>query len=456
MGQQFPPHSSEAEMSVLGAVLLDNDSYHKLDLQPDDFYVTSHRVLFAALQTLINSGTGADLVTLSEELRKRGHLDKCGGATYLAQLVDYVPTAANINYYATIVNTKSKARQVMSAAKTILVDAEQSTDPDILIAEAFGIFQSIGQSNGGKVWMSVADQAHEYEAYIQTADNTRFTTGYPEFDCLIRGVAPGEVMMIVGYSGTYKSAFLHNILLNSCMRTRKKSLFFSMEMPATLVYQRTVQIALEQNTYSIESGYAGLKGGDQYHVTTLQELERIGANHLITSPRPALTIEQVEHYTRLARAEHGEIGVVGIDYLGLMAAEGTKNEYERVSYCAEQSKNMAKRLNLPVLILAQTNRSSAINGDMETWSAKGSGAVEASADYMVGIQRNDNNELLIKLMKNRNGIADLRLIAELDAQYLKFRSLKPYNEFAEKNVVRGLARMREEKKEEIPDYHPFR
>lgn len=456
MAQQLPPHSVEAEMSVIGAVLLDNDSYHKLDLQPDDFYSAKHRFLFASLQRLINSGTGADLVTLSEELRKSGHLEKCGGALYLAELVDYVPTAANINYYANIVNTKSKARQVISAAKTILVGAEQSTEPDVLIAEAFGLLQSIGQSNGSKVWMSVADQAKEYEAYIQTADDTRFTTGYPKFDCLIRGVAPGEVMMIIGYSGTFKSAFLHNILLNSCMRTKKKSLFFSMEMPATLVYQRTVQIALEQNTYFIESGYAGKKDADGYREKTLQELERIGANHLITSPRPALTIEQVEHYTRLARAEHGEIGVVGIDYLGLMAAEGTKNEYERVSYCAEQSKNMAKRLNLPVLILAQSNRSSVINGEMETWSAKGSGAVEASADYMVGIRNNDDKELLVKLMKNRNGVADVPFVAEIEAKYLKFRSLKPYNEFAEKNVARGMARMREEKKQEIPCFDPFK
>lgn len=455
MAQPLPPHSIEAEMSVIGAVLLDNDSYHKLDLQPDDFYQTRHRYLFAALQRLINSGSGADLVTLSEELREQGHLEKCGGTTYLAVLVDYVPTAANITYYANLVSTRSKARQVMSAAKTILVDAEQSSDPDVLIAEAFRLLQAIGQSNGGKVWMSIADQAQEYGNYIQTADETRFTTGYPKFDCLIRGVAPGEVMMIVGYSGTYKSAFLHNVLLNSCMRTRKKSLFFSMEMPATLVYQRTVQIALERHTYAIESGYAGFKGGNEYHEKTQQELEHIGANHLITSPRPALTIEQVEHYTRLARAEHGEIGVVGIDYLGLMAAEGTKNEYERVSYCAEQSKNMAKRLNLPVLILAQTNRSSVINGEMETWSAKGSGAVEASADYMVGIRNNDEKELIVKLMKNRNGVADVPFIAELDAQYLKFRSLKPHNEFAEKNVNRGLARMREDKKKEIPAVDPF-
>jgi len=444
MGQQLPPHSIEAEMSVIGAVLLDNDSYHKLDLRPDDFYYTRHRSLFAALQSLIDSGTGADLVTLSEALRDSGHLEKCGGSLYLAELVDYVPTAANITYYSNIVNTKSKARQVMSAAKTILVDAEQSSDPDVLISNAFGQLQQIGQSSGGKVWMSLADQAREYEQYIQTADDTRFAAGYPELDCIIRGVAPGEVMMISGYSGTFKSAFMHNILLNSAMKmggNRKKSLFFSLEMPTTLVYQRSVQITLEQDTYYIESGYAGEKAKQNYRETTMKELERLGADNLIVNPRPALTIEQVEHYTRLARAEYGEIGVIGIDYLGLMAADGARSEYERISYCAEQSKNMAKRLNLPVVILTQVSREAIKNGKIEMHSAKGSGAVEASADYMLSISRNTQKEIIVELLKNRNGRADLKFIADLEAKYLKFRSLEPYDDMAKKSVGRGLSRL---------------
>ncbi|MFK5927197.1 MAG: replicative DNA helicase [Desulfuromusa sp.] len=444
MGQKLAPHSNEAEMSVIGAVLLENDSYHKLDLQPDDFYVAWHRFIFSSLKKLIDSGTGADLVTLSDELRQRGHLEKCGGSTYLAELVDYVPTAANITYYANIVNTKSKSRQVMSAAKTILVDAEQSSDPDVLISTAFDQLQRIGQSSGGKVWMSLADQAREYEQYIQTADDTRFSTGYPELDCIIRGVAPGEVMMISGYSGTFKSAFMHNILLNSAMRgsgTRKKSLFFSLEMPSTLVYQRSVQITLEQDPYYIESGYAGKKAQQNYRETTMKKLERLGVDNLIVNPRPALTIEQVEHYTRLARAEYGEIGVIGIDYLGLMAADGARSEYERISYCAEQSKNMAKRLNLPVVILTQVSREAIKSGKIEMHSAKGSGAVEASADYMLSISRNTQKEIIIELLKNRNGRADLKFRADLEAKYLRFRSLEPYDDAARKSVDRGLTRM---------------
>jgi len=442
-------------MSVLGAILLESDSFHKLDLTAEDFYVDRHKLIFSALAGLVTAGRGVDLVTVTDQLRESGKLDRVGGSLYLAELLEYVPTAANIGYYADTVTTKSKCRQVLATAKSIWREAQTSTDSDLLISEAFAQLQSIGQSGGKKVWLSLEDQAREYEEYIKTADETRFVTGYPDLDAVIRGVAPGEVMMIIGYSGTFKSAFLHNILLNSGMKTRKKSLFFSMEMPSTLVYQRTVQIALEQNTYFIESGYAGKKDGSGYRERTAEELVKIGADNLITSPKPALTVEQIEHYTRLARAEYGQIGVVGIDYLGLMAAEGMTGEYERVSYCAEQSKNMAKRLNLPVIILSQINRSSATTGELEKWSAKGSGAVESSADYMLGIQRNKEKEIIVKLLKNRNGEENLQFIADLNAKYLKFKSLEPYNEITRKNTERGLARLRQSKADPMPDICPF-
>lgn len=449
------PHSIEAEMSVLGAVLLENESYHKLDLLPDDFYQSRNREIFGAIRGLVGIGSGVDLVTLANGLKERGALDRCGGNEYLAQLLDYVPTASNISYYAEIVQRKSKARQIVAAAQTILEDVNRDPDPDTLISNAFNQLQSVGQTKG-KVWATIDDQEAEYHNYINSAGKVSFYTGFPSLDGIInngRGVAPGEVLTVVGYSGTFKSAFLQNILLNSCMKTGRVSLFFSMEMPQTLVYQRTIQITLEELTYYIESGFSGKKPG--YVEKTRSELKRIGADRLIVNERPALTIEQVEHYTRLARAEHGDIGVIAIDYLGLMDAEGAKSEYERISYCAEQAKNMAKRLKLPVVILTQINRSSASSGEMETWSAKGSGAVEASADYMVGIQRNQQKEIIIKMMKNRNGESNLKFKADLDAKFLKFRGLEPYDEIAQKNVKRGIERMRERNKEAAPVFDPF-
>ena len=449
------PHSVDAEMSILGAILLEPGSFHKINLQADDFYVGKHKKIFRALQGMMSQGIEPDLVTLSDALQRASDYDKVGGASYLASLMDYTPTAANIGYYARIVTTKSKSRQIISAARDILSQAYTAEDPDLLISNAFGALQQVGQAGQDeKIWLTTADMAAEYERFIKSRDTLCFNTGFPALDVILGGVAPGEVMMIIGYSGTFKSAFLQNILINSAHKTGKKSLFYSMEMPANLVYQRTVQIGLEQSTYFIESGYDGKKPG--YQEQTISELDRLGISNLLTCQKPALTIEQVEHYARLAKAEHGQVGCVGIDYLGLMAADGAKSEYERISHCAEQSKIMAKRLNMPVVILTQINRASARDGEIETWSAKGSGAVEASADYMLGIQRNDQKEIIVKLMKNRSGESNLKFKAEMEAKYLKFRSLEPYNDICAKNVARGSDRKAHRIKEAAYDnYDPF-
>ncbi len=452
MNNTLPPHSEDAEKSILGAILLDPDSYHKINLIPDDFYVGRNRLIFTVLQRMFIEGIGPDLVTLSEELNVINKYNQVGGAGYLAELIEYTPTAANIEYYARIVSTKSKQRQVIAAARDILSKANNTDDPDLLISESFAALQHVGQSGQSeKIWLTAADMAAEYESFIKSRDSLCFNTGFPDLDVVLGGVSPGEVMMIVGYSGTFKSAYLQNILINSAHRTGRKSLFFSMEMPANLVYQRTVQIGLEQSTYFIESGYSGRKPG--YQEQTASEIARLGIDNLLTCPKPALTIEQVEHYSRLARARFGDVGVVGIDYLGLMAADGAKSEYERISYCAEQSKIIAKRLNMPVVILTQINRASARDGEIETWSAKGSGAVEASADYMLGIQRNQQKEIIVKILKNRSGEANLQFRADLDAKYLKFRSLEPYNEICSKNVNRGKERKANRIKEAAYDYH---
>lgn len=453
---QMPPHSIEAEKSIIGGCLLESSAIHGVDLEPADFYLDSHRRLWTCLRALATVGTTADLVTVTDKLKQSGDIDQTGGSNYLMELLDYVPSTANIGYYVNIVRQKSIQRQVANAGRKIQEMASATiTSVDQLLSDAFAQVQNVSSGGGQRIWLTAADMAQAYKQSILTKDKDRFYTGFPDLDVILNGVAPGEVLMIVGYSGTFKSAFLHNLLINSATKTGKKSLFYSMEMPANLVYQRTVQIALEQGTYFIESGYAGKKPG--YEENTLNELDTLGiASNLLTCQIPALTIEQVEHYARIARAQHGNIGVVGIDYLGLMAAKDARTEYERISYCAEQSKNMAKRLNVPVVILTQINRQAARDGELEMHSAKGSGAVEASADYMLAIQRNQDKDIIIKILKNRSGEANLSFVADLDAKYLKFRGLSPANDIAGKNVKRGHERKSQRIKDAAYDnYDPF-
>jgi len=430
-------------MSVLGGILLDGNTLATVSatLQATDFYRQSNRIIFETMQTLDAQGTPLDLITITSALKTRGELERAGGGAYLAELVDFVPTAANIGYYCKLVKQKALARNLISAATSIAQAAyDDGAEIDDLLAEAYGRIETIGKERHGEKdhLLTLTDMAEAYEYHVKNLDKRRFITGFPALDAVIRGVAPGETMMITAYSGLFKSAWLQNLLLNGCKRNGEHHVFFSLEMPAVRVFERTCQIALEEHTYRVESGFHHHIG---YKERTLDNLKEQGADKLIVCEQGGITIEKVEHYTRLARQKYGSIGAIGIDYLGLMGADNAKSEYERISHVAENSKHIAKRLNVPVIVLCQVNRTTA-GAAVEKCSAKGSGAIEASADYMLGLQKDDNKDLILKLLKNRNGEEDLSYRVTIDKHYLKFRSLDPYNEVAAKNVERGKSRIR--------------
>jgi replicative DNA helicase len=453
---KLPPQDLEAEMSILGGLFLEPDCWPEVaaSITVEDFFRNPHRLIFASISHLAGAGAPVDLVSVTSQLRDAGRLEAAGGTAYIMQLLDYTPTAANIGYHCRLVRKKAVARRVIVAAREIGELAYKGEDTDSMMASALAALEKAGQGGSGsdKALLTLTQMADLYENHVKNLEKARFVTGFSALDGVIRGVAPGEVMMITAYSGLFKSALLQNMLLEACRRTREHHLFFSLEMPATRVFERTVQIALEEYTYRVESGFHHHEG---YRTKAMADLAGQGADKLICCQEAALTIEQIEHYARLARARFGNLGAIGIDYLGLMGASGTKTEYERISYVAENSKHLAKRLNVPVIILGQINRNAAREGELEKHSAKGSGAVEASADYMLGLTKNDRKELLLKILKNRNGEENVTYRVEIDAKYLKFRSLEPYDDLARKNTERGQSRIRQAYKEEPVSYDPF-
>jgi len=457
MAEKAPPFSNEAEMGVLGSLLVSSEAWHEVStvIKAGDFYREAHRQLYAVIEQLHGKGGAVDLVTVTAELMANGDIGRVGGGSYLTDLVCYVPTASHAGYYAKTVADKAVLRRVIGAARKIEADAMQATDVDGLMAEAFRELESISHGCGqaDAALLTLAQMARMYQEHVRSLGKRRFVTGFAELDGIIRGVAPGEVMMITAYSGLYKSALLQNLLLSACHRTGEHHLFFSLEMPATRVFERTVQIAMEEYTYKVESMFHHHKDEP---ARVLDELQKLGADKLVVCERPALTIEQVEHYARLARARYGQIGAVGIDYLGLMAADGKEREYDRISHVAENSKHLAKRLNVPVIILTQIDRTSARLGQVEKFSAKGSGAIEASADYMLALMRDDQKRLILKILKNRNGEENLSFDVDIDAKYLKFRGMAPHDEAAAKNAARGQSRVRREYAEVKPvNYDPY-
>jgi replicative DNA helicase len=423
-------------------------------LDVSDFYDPRNRAIFEVIGQLYKDQSPIDLVTVYSVLKSSGKQEVSGGSSYLSDLVDFVPTASNVGFYAKTVRQKAVARKLIDAAREIAAEATTADDTDQLIANAMGKVEAAGERSGraDRDLLTLTEMADLYEHHVKNLSKSRFTTGFPDLDGIIRGVAPGEVMMVTAYSGLFKSAMLQNMLLEGCRRTGEYHLFFSLEMPAVRVFERTCQIGMEEYTYRVESGF---NHHDGYRARALDELTKLGADRLIVCDKPAITIEQIEHYTRLARSRYGSIGAVGIDYLGLMGAEKSKSEYERISYVAENSKHLAKRLNVPVIMLTQINRSSASQGELEKWSAKGSGAVEASCDYMLGLHKNSRNELLLKVMKNRNGEENSSFKVEIDAKFLKFRKLEACDNISAKNVERGKTRIKAGMLREPVEYDPY-
>lgn len=280
--------------------------------------------------------------------------------------------------------------------------------------------------------MDLEAQYVAYVEYIRTLKKKCFITGFEELDGQIRGVAPGEVMIIVAYSGLFKSALLQNILLNAGKRTGLHHLFFSLEMPISRVFERSAQMMCDIEGYKIENNF---KESD-YQKEMYAKMIHAGVNKLLVCQKSGLSIEQIKDYTTIARDKYGDIGAIGIDYLGLMSAPGKQDEYSRISSCAENSKHLAKELNIPVIMLAQINRIS-VGSDVEKWSAKGSGAIEASADFMIGLQKEESGDLILRLLKNRKGAENLDFIVEMQQEYLKFIKLVPAEGRTQEKVERA-------------------
>lgn len=280
------------------------------------------------------------------------------------------------------------------------------------------------------------DRIEQYREYIKGIEERRFVTGFPLLDAEIRGVAPGEVMTIIAYSGTYKSALLQNLLLDAAGRMKNHfQLMFSLEMPAVKCFEREIQMQAKCCGYDVEQAF---NSTDPEWEQVLTEIAfRKGSSRFLVCDRPGLTVEDIGGYVRLCNEMSMPVGVVGIDYLGLMKGNGD-SVFERTAVISAEVKNIAKAENVPVILLGQVNRGHAASQkkEIETDAAKGGGDVEAGADFMLGLyQSEEENCIVAKLMKNRNGKKNIKFRVNLDEKSLRIEGLEPFEEY--KPVFRG-------------------
>ena len=267
-------------------------------------------------------------------------------------------------------------------------------------------------------------RSSRYKEYLEKLGTKRFVTGTEAIDKELRGVAPGELLLLIAYSGTFKSAKLQNYLLDGAARTKAYHIMFSLEMPNAKLFEREIQITNGLSGFQVEGVF---KNNPKAAMDLLERSRDNGSGRLLTCDEPRLTLDRMEEIVHYAQDKYGEIGAVGIDYLGLIKGAESKQMVEKFAELSYGAKEMAKTCDIPVILLGQVNRQYAQSRGVgiELDAAKGGGDVEAAADFALGMFLH-NEDLICRILKNRNGRAGDYFRMCIDKPSLRFYGAEPW------------------------------
>ena len=429
-GLKVPPHSIEAEQSVLGGLMLDNERWDDVAerVVADDFYTRPHRHIFTEMARLQESGSPIDLITLAESLERQGQLDSVGGFAYLAELSKNTPSAANISAYADIVRERAVVREMISVANEIAeagFDPQGRTSEDLLdLAESrvFKIAESrANKDEGPKNIADVLDAtvARIEQLFQQPHDGvTWVNTGYDDLNKKTAGLQPSDLIIVAARPSMGKTTFAMNLVENAAMLQDKPVLIFSLEMPSEQIMMRTLASLSRVDQTKIRTGQLDDEDWARISGTMGILLEK---RNIYIDDSSGLTPTEVRSRARRIAREHGGIGLIMIDYLQLMRVPAlSDNRTLEIAEISRSLKALAKELNVPVVALSQLNRSLEQRADKRPVNSdlRESGSIEQDADLIMFIYRDEvyheNSDLKgiaeIIIGKQRNGpIGTVRL-----------------------------------------------
>jgi len=426
-GLKIPPHSIEAEQSVLGGLMLDNQAWDKVAerVQEKDFYRLDHQVIFRVVADLANRGNPFDVITLTESLKSINELNTVGGEVYLFELARNTPTAANIGAYADIVRERSIQRQLISISNDITEAAflPAGRNSVELLDEAerkvFQIAQQSGRGNGPVRISSLLAKAVDRIDTLFHSDQaiTGISTGYHDLDEMTSGLQMADLVIVAGRPSMGKTTFAMNLAEHAAIKNKKPVLVFSMEMPADSLAMRMMSSLGRIDQHRVRTGK--LEDEDWPRITSAVSI--LSEASLYIDDTPALTPGELRSRARRLAREQGQLGLIVIDYLQLMQVAGHKeNRTTEISEISRSLKSLAKELNVPVIALSQLNRGLEQRTDKRPVMSdlRESGAIEQDADLIIFIYRDevynenspDKGTAEIIIAKQRNGpIGKVRL-----------------------------------------------
>ncbi|GAA4017610.1 replicative DNA helicase [Deinococcus rubellus] len=398
---RVPPHNNDAEISVLGSILLENDVLIQISdtLSPEMFYREGHRKIFAAMRNLQDRSEPVDLVTLSDELTKRGTLDDVGGLTYLIGLSDQVPTSAYAEHYARLVQEKHTLRQLISASAQAMKLAYDGQLPleDLLDKAEKMIFEVAEQKKKGEQYQAMSEVVQDTFEYITLLHSNKgipdgVASGFRDLDDQISGLQKGSLNVLAARPSMGKTAFALSIAQNVALRGEKTVAVFSLEMPSVQLALRMLCSEARVDMNRIRSGQLNERDFERL----AHAAGRLAEAPMIIDDEPDLTVNALRSKLRRIQAQHGNLGLVIIDYLQLMSGNksgsgGNENRQQEISLISRSLKSIARELEVPVMVLSQLSRAveQRPNHRPMLSDLRESGAIEQDADIVMFIYRDE-------------------------------------------------------------------
>ncbi len=439
IGNKLPPFSMEAEQSVLGALMLVNRAWDKIAdrVVTEDFYRPGHRAIFQTMGRLVGRSQPLDTLTVSEDLRVSGELEKVGGEAYVFELAQKTPSAANITAYADIVRERSILRQLIETATDITENAfdTQGRSPrDLLDVAEQSVFTIAEQHTRGVGPVEIS------KLLVQTTDKidtlfhskgaiTGISTGFSDFDEMTSGLQAGDLVIIAGRPSMGKTTFAMNIAEYASLKQDKPALIFSMEMPGDSLTMRMMSSLGRIDQHRLRSG--NLTDDDWPRITSAVGM--LSQAKMYIDDTPALNPTEMRSRARRLARQYDGLSLIMIDYLQLMQTAGkSENRTNEISEISRSLKGLAKEMNCPVLALSQLNRSLEQRHDRRPVMSdlRESGAIEQDADLIAFIYRDevynedtpDKGIAEVIIGKQRNGpIGKVRL--KFHGKYTRFDNL---------------------------------
>jgi len=433
--KKTPPHSLEAERTVLGGILVNNENLNTVlaVVSPEDFYKEAHRKILERIIALVDKGLPVDLLSLSEELQRAGLLEEVGGASYVASLMDGVPRGLNVEYYSQIIKEKALLRRlILSSARIISSSYEQKEDADVLLDEAQAAiievaeqrvkpgFVSVGQLTGRTLDM-IADLSRRREAV------TGVPTGFRDLDNLTSGLHKSEFIVVAARPSMGKTALCLNISQYVGLKTDYAVGFFSMEMAKEQIIIRMLCADSQLDIKRVRTGFISEREFEKLKLSA----EALSRARIFLDETPGLTVMEMKAKARRLKMENN-LDVLFIDYIQLMRPGGRfENRNQEMAFISRSLKELAKEIQIPVVGISQLSRAPE-KGRREPRpqlsDLRESGAIEQDADVVIFIYRPEmyhpGDETLrgiaeVNVAKQRNGPTDVIRLAFFN-KYARF------------------------------------